>query len=154
MKLYIISNPEKCSGCRICELVCALKNEGVSSPKKARIRVVRVFPGFDVAVACRFCEEPPCVHMCPRSALSVGENGIIKVDKEKCDGCGICVEACEFGAITLHPDNKLPISCDLCGGEPECVKYCPECALEITSAETIAKRARMISFKRYLESFP
>ncbi len=154
MKLYVISNPEKCSGCRICELVCSIKKEGVSNPSKGRIKIARIYPGFDMATACRFCEDPPCVLLCPRDALKKGKNGMIGLYKEKCDGCGICVEACEFGAITMHPDEKMPIFCDLCGDDPECIKYCPENALEIASAEKIAQRARISTFKKYLESIP
>jgi len=47
------------------------------------------------------------------------------VDETLCIGCGACVEACPFGAMSLHPDTGLAMVCDLCGGEPKCVERCP-----------------------------
>lgn len=151
MKDYIISDPQKCSGCKSCELVCAGEKEGVFNPKKSRIRVVRIFPGFTIAMACRFCEKPTCVEMCPREALKADEKGIIRVDKMRCNGCGLCVEACEFGTITMHPTEKIPITCDLCEGSPKCIEYCPENALELTTGESIALQSRLSIFKKIME---
>ncbi|RLI30819.1 hypothetical protein DRO56_05870, partial [Candidatus Bathyarchaeota archaeon] len=59
---------------------------------------------------------------------------------ERCVGCGLCVKACEFNAITLHPGRKVVIVCDLCGGEPKCVEVCPKGALDLRTAEEIAQR--------------
>jgi indolepyruvate ferredoxin oxidoreductase alpha subunit len=50
---------------------------------------------------------------------------------EKCKGCDWCIEACEFGAITLHPDSRKAIVCDTCGGNPKCIPFCPESALSL-----------------------
>jgi len=50
--------------------------------------------------------------------------GAISINDEKCSGCLDCVDACRFDAIHLGPNNEL-LTCDLCGGEPTCVKYCP-----------------------------
>jgi Fe-S-cluster-containing dehydrogenase component len=46
---------------------------------------------------------------------------LIEVDVETCNGCGICVEACKFDSIHLHPVQNTPMVCDLCGGKPQCV---------------------------------
>ncbi len=46
----------------------------------------------------------------------------------KCDGCGICVETCEQGAITLHME-KAHVDTELCISCGECVKACPTGAL-------------------------
>jgi indolepyruvate ferredoxin oxidoreductase alpha subunit len=51
------------------------------------------------------------------------------VDEDKCDGCGWCIEACEYGAVTLHPTTRKAIVCDTCNGEPKCVLECPDSAL-------------------------
>jgi len=60
-------------------------------------------------------------------ALSVDESTTaVLVDREACTSCGNCMDACPGKVPFLHPgDNKSTI-CDLCGGEPECVKVCHE----------------------------
>jgi Fe-S-cluster-containing hydrogenase component 2 len=99
-------------------------------------------PLFNFALACRSCEDAKCVKACPEKALSQAEGtGIILVNDAKCKGCDWCVQACEHGGIEIHPESGLAVACDLCGGEPQCVEFCPEEALElITSDEEAEKR--------------
>jgi Fe-S-cluster-containing dehydrogenase component len=63
-------------------------------------------------------------------ALSKDERtGAIRVDTDPaspsaCIGCAACVDACPFGMAALHPETGVAILCDLCGGDPACVKRC------------------------------
>jgi Fe-S-cluster-containing hydrogenase component 2 len=45
------------------------------------------------------------------------------LDADKCTACRACVDACPFGAIFVGPKGEI-LKCDLCGGNPLCVKYC------------------------------
>jgi indolepyruvate ferredoxin oxidoreductase alpha subunit len=54
------------------------------------------------------------------------------VDEQKCKGCDWCIDACQYGALTLHPSSHKAIVCDLCGGDPKCIPACPESALTLT----------------------
>lgn len=131
---FVSVNPSKCIGCSLCEFVCAMEKEGEPNPLKSRIRVIHLNPIFNLAVVCRFCENAPCVRACPRNAIKQSEmGGILIIDEDKCDGCVLCVQACPYGGIMLHPEKPLVIACDLCGGEPKCIEYCPEEALELVS---------------------
>ena len=57
---------EKCTGCRLCELVCAVKHDRVSNPIRSRIRVIKwESEGIYVPVSCQQCEDAPCVLGCP-----------------------------------------------------------------------------------------
>jgi len=100
-------------------------------------------------VACRLCEDAPCVAACPRDALEQSqEKGIIIVDEEKCNGCGWCIEACDYGAIQLHPETRVVFTCDLCDGEPKCVEWCPEEALDFTTKDILSQKARVAIVKK------
>ena len=70
MKQLIIK-PEKCIGCRTCELVCSFGHYGKINPKMAN---VTVFEYDEAAVAvpvmCLQCEEPSCMEVCPMKAIS------------------------------------------------------------------------------------
>ena len=135
---YIAVDPSKCTGCGLCENVCALeKSEGSWDPLLSRIRVVRMHPLLNMAIACRFCKDARCVTACPEKAIAQSEdNGVLIVDESKCKGCDWCIQACQHGGLALHPDKSLVIACDLCGGEPKCVDSCPEEALELVSDDT------------------
>ena len=136
---FVSCDPQKCIGCVVCEYACSMEKERVFNPLKSRIRAIRLDPLSNAAIACRACKEAPCVAACPEKALKQSpETGVIRVDEDKCNGCSWCIVACEYGAITLHPDKQKVIVCDLCDGEPVCVQYCPDGALSI-SGKTIDK---------------
>ena len=125
-------DPVACAGCSTCELVCAFKHFKVVNPWKSAIRVLHKFPEkmeYE-PIVCRQCEEPKCVEACPTEALRK-ENGIVKLDVEKCVGCFACKDACPYSAIFKHPEVNHPIKCDLCGGDPECIKWCPKNAIKL-----------------------
>jgi len=132
--LGVISvHAELCSGCRLCELVCAAHHFGVNNPKKAAIRVFALFPEpvKNVPVVCTQCDDPECIDACPTSALTKKENGMVRLDPTLCNDCGECGESCPQGTIFFHREVPHPIICDLCGGEPRCVKICPTQALTL-----------------------
>jgi Fe-S-cluster-containing hydrogenase component 2 len=72
------------------------------------------------------------------------------VDDEKCDNCGWCIETCPYGAIMLHPEKKVVMMCDLCGGRPQCVEWCPEGALELLTQEGLDKKVRKVAVNKLI----
>ncbi len=124
---------EKCVGCDNCEYACSFEKERVFNPLKSRIRSVRISLTFNTAVTCKACMNAPCINACPEKAISQSmETGAIIVDEQKCKGCDWCIDACQYGAITLHPSSHKAMVCDLCGGDPKCIPACPETALSLT----------------------
>ncbi|MCW4018430.1 MAG: 4Fe-4S binding protein [Candidatus Bathyarchaeota archaeon] len=137
---FVSVDPSKCTGCGICEYACSQEKDE-SNPLQSRIRVVRMKPLFNFALACRSCEDAKCVTACPEKALSQAEaTGILMIDENKCKGCDWCVQACEQGGITINAETGLAIACDLCGGEPQCVEFCPEEALELVATDEEAEK--------------
>ncbi len=119
--MRLVADPLLCNGCRVCELICSFIKNGTFSPSRARIRIQSYYDGRDKIVSCVDCEKPKCIDSCPRGAISKAETGIF-IDKAKCDGCGLCVEACVNGSLKIDPIENIAISCDFCG---ECINYCP-----------------------------
>ena len=68
------------------------------------------------------------MYACPRQCISVSETtGVMLVDKDVCNGCGWCVEACEFGAVTINHGERIVSMCNLCedrDDRPRCVEIC------------------------------
>ena len=148
MKLAVI--PELCSGCRICELVCAMGHFGVNNPKKSAIRVMVAYPHpvVRMPIVCSQCKVPVCADACPVNALS-RTDGIVKLDKETCISCMKCIDACPFGAILAHEDVENPIRCDLCEGHPACVEKCPKGALRFIPEQSLGETRRLNNILSY-----
>ena len=142
--------PERCSGCRLCEVVCSINRFGINNPKKSSIRVMVVYPHpvIRMPVLCRQCKEPKCQENCPTEAI-VMKDGYCDIDEEKCISCQQCVMSCPFGAIFLHSDISIPFKCNLCEGDPQCVKSCPKGALLFIPEHTLGQAHRMASVLKY-----
>jgi len=142
-KKFIAADLEKCTGCGTCELVCALKRENVYNPRSSRIKILRLYQLLNMAIVCRQCKDAPCIIACPQECLFQSEKtGVILVDEEKCDCCGWCIQACPYGAITLNPEKDTVMMCDQCDGDPQCVEWCPEKALDLVTKETFDQNIR------------
>ena len=50
---------------------------------------------------------------------------IIKIDEEKCNGCGACAAACHEGAIAMENGRAKLIRDDYCDGLGDCLPQCP-----------------------------
>ncbi len=63
---------------------------------------------------------------------------IIVIDEEKCDGCGICAEACHEGAIQMIDGKAKLVSESYCDGLGDCIGPCPQDAISIVEREAAA----------------
>lgn len=61
---------------------------------------------------------------------------IVDIDKEKCNGCGLCVHACHEGAIELVEGEAVLISDEYCDGLGDCLPECPTGAIKIIERES------------------
>ena len=124
--IWIVRDYENCSGCQRCEIACSIKHEGLWWPEASKIRIFMPFPGVEVPHFCAQCDDYPCKEACPVDSISISNTTAVLVDHDKCISCGICIQDCPGGVPTLHPKTGKANICDLCGGDPECVKVCRE----------------------------
>jgi Fe-S-cluster-containing hydrogenase component 2 len=155
----ILVDYAKCTGCRTCETVCSAYNHkqtvngetlnGLGNPDLANIRVYGYNPDVDIPAVCAMCPDSPCVEACPvdpdpttgRKALYREEQyQTITNDLQRCIACGNCAEACRVGIIRPNAETDRPEHmCTLCGGDPQCVIYCPFGALSQVKVDTSHK---------------
>jgi len=119
-------NPVPCTGCLNCTTVCALRRAGAQDGRASAFRVeLDVFGGLHGHVYCRQCDDAACAAACPRNAISRDEaTGAWTIDRSVCERCGACAAACPFGAMFWWSDERGPVKCDLCGGDPACASAC------------------------------
>lgn len=63
------------------------------------------------------------------------ERQIIRIDEEKCDGCGVCIEGCPEGALQLIDGKARLVSDITCDGLGACIGDCPQGAIEVETRE-------------------
>ena len=123
--MSFIAIQELCSGCRACELACALENFKEINPSMAALRIVGRFPspGDYQIQLCDQCGS--CAEACPEDAITLHGNAYL-IDRELCINCLLCVEACPLGVMYVHDNSEIPIKCTLCGA---CARICPREAI-------------------------
>ncbi len=114
----------QCMGCRICEIVCGATRTAFN-PTRSKVKIVEKLYEHPHVFVCMQCESPACVEVCPEGALYKTDT-MVAFDKESCTSCFLCVDACPYDAIFESKNGEYPLKCDLCHGDPQCVRYCPK----------------------------
>lgn len=135
MHYALIIDADKCTSCRLCELACSSRNDKAFRPSRSRIEVaIDVDKAFYFPRVCFQCDDAPCVKECPSEALVRDPvTKVVKVIEDRCNECAICETACPYGVIRCR--DGLARKCELCNGDPECVRFCAPAALRYEPIE-------------------
>jgi len=148
MPKAIVVDYEKCVGCRTCMQACSLKNEGVVNPTLSRVKpeilVIEELQGGNAPILCQQCQSAPCMAICPVKAnYRNEETGAVEIDYDKCIGCRMCLAICPFGATGFNREKKQVFKCNLCKGDPMCVKFCNYKALQFVDCTEMNEGKRV-----------
>ena len=161
----VFVNPERCIGCKQCQIACAVAHSesknlfgAVFETPVPRPRIL-VSPGLYLDTSfpnkCRHCNPAPCMAVCPTGAISRDpEMEMVVVDGHRCIACAMCALVCPFDvltfypAIALEPDRQVALKCDHCierqkeGQIPACAEACKVDALVFGELNELVKKAR------------
>lgn len=139
----LVHDPERCSGCMLCMVICSFEHYRTFSFERSLIRIVEnpKQRGKFVVIHCAHCEYPICEVVCPSNAiLKEEETGIVRINPMKCIGCKNCIVMCPISALRFDHKHRVPVKCDLCNGDPRCIKFCSTHALTFVYREEARKR--------------
>ncbi|MBM4431217.1 MAG: 4Fe-4S ferredoxin [Chloroflexi bacterium] len=162
----VFVNPERCVGCKQCQIACAVEHskskslfQAIAETPRPQPRI-RVAPGLHLSVSfpnkCRHCNPAPCMTVCPTGAISRdAATETVIVDGYKCITCAMCAMVCPFDVLTFYPsptvqlDKTVALKCDNCvdrqrlAGIPACVETCKVGALVFGEINELVKDASL-----------
>lgn len=139
MRKILVLDPERCTGCNTCAVVCSFGKEKEFNIHKSRISVIDIEPGVHAPMVCQHCATPLCEDVCPMGAISKDEQtGTVLVNSNLCIGCQMCLIVCPLGGPAFNIETGAMMKCDLCEGDPLCAKYCFPGALKFVDADQVA----------------
>ncbi|KLU65923.1 hydrogenase-4 component A [Desulfosporosinus acididurans] len=144
MNSFVVAAPNKCIGCRTCEVACVVahSSENIFTSTKReiefnpRLSVVKT-AAVSAPIQCRHCEDAPCANACSEGCI-VNKEGVIYINQRTCIGCKTCILACPFGAIEMaasyeggEKKQQAGLKCDdggkLCFKEKMVANKCDLC---------------------------
>jgi tetrathionate reductase subunit B len=135
----IVLDTRRCIDCKACTVACKAENNVPLGKENYRNWVGAdplrgSYPNLGESYTpsqCQHCSNPPCAHVCPTSATTIGSDGIIHVIDHKCIGCKYCMTACPYNARYYNEEIEAVDKCTFCmqriqvGRTPACVETCP-----------------------------
>jgi len=113
----MVINLNACTRCRTGYIACKKEHKILAHPKDNehpyefyRLRYVEwewgSYPAARrafIPIACMQCEDPICTKFCAVHAITRRSDGVLVIDKNICNGCGVCAAVCPYGALYISP---------------------------------------------------
>ena len=176
MRLGMLIDVTRCSGCHNCFLACRDEHYGNEYPGYSAAQPlngqfwmqVKEIEGGKyprprlnyIAIPCQHCQNAPCIDAAKEGAVYRREDGIVMIDPEKAKGQDQIVASCPYRVIYWNAELQLPQKCGLCAQrldtgdkQPRCVESCPTGAMaygDLDDPESeISKRLKEVSPEVY-----
>jgi Fe-S-cluster-containing dehydrogenase component len=162
-KYGLVIDLDRCTGCHACTIACKVEN-GFETGSGIWVETVGgkhpdtplgIYPRlrlYYLPVPCMHCDQPPCRDACPADAISKWQNGIVIIDKAKCNGCQACLSICPYSALIYDSASNKMNKCNMCyqrldeGFEPFCALCCgPEAIFYGDISDRDSEVSRMIA---------
>ena len=163
MRMAFFFDQTRCIGCNSCTVSC--KDYYNVNPGKVRWRKHETYDRpedagvfYSLVMACNHCVEPACMTACGAGAITKRADGIVMVNRNKCQELKSCIDACPFAEpgiaddrqeydretkwIVQHPMQK----CNMCaelqdnGEKPVCERSCPARAIEVGDFDELMRK--------------
>lgn len=174
-KIGMAINLHRCIGCRTCTVSCKMENHVADGIARMHVlnsdgtdlgsddRPTGTYPDLKLEwrpVPCQHCDNPPCIDVCPAGATGKREDGLVLVDLEACIGCGLCVEACPYGARALDEEAKKVDKCTGCAHRLDggldatmCQMCCPNRAIVVGDLDDPSSEVAKIVAEQETEQY-
>jgi len=141
-QLAFVIDMKRCIGCDTCVVACKVENDVGAGRFRLKVldsnrdpiteRPQGTFPNLSqhwLPTMCHHCIDAPCVSACPTNTLwRDDDDGLVRLDVDKCIGCQRCAEECPYDAISFDPLSGAADKCTACSHRIE-VNEAPSCAL-------------------------
>ena len=165
MKMAFYFDQSRCMGCNSCTVACKAYYD--VNPGPVRYRKQFTYEADDSAggfyslvMSCNHCEEPACMEACSVGAISKRADGIVIVDRDKCEDLQACVLMCPFAEPGIADDKQEPKEqwkstwkvnhpmqkCNMCvelldkGEKTVCERACPVHAIEVGDYDELKRK--------------
>lgn len=162
MRMAFFFDESRCMGCKTCTVACKdyyNVNPGpVGYRKQDTYELDDGVGGFySFVMSCNHCEDPACLKACGALAITKRPDGVVVVDRNKCQGLKACITACPFSEPGISDDRQEPDysdkwlvrhpmqKCNMCaelldkGELPVCVRACPAHAIEVGDYDVLLR---------------
>jgi molybdopterin-containing oxidoreductase family iron-sulfur binding subunit len=146
-KRYVmVIDLQTCTGCNTCSVACKQENNlpdgvwwtqvvtlGVNGNDTPAGQYPDLYMDY-LPLECQHCANAPCVEVCPTSATSRTEEGLVVQDPTLCGGCRYCMLVCPFTGVRVFADETLHYALPFPTGgnpilhRPATVEKCTFCA--------------------------
>ena len=152
MRLGMLIDVTRCSGCHNCFLACRDEHYDNDYPGYAKpqpltgqfwMQVKEIEhgkyprPRLDyIPIPCQHCQDAPCIDAATGGAVYRRDDGVVLIDPDKARGQDQIVASCPYRVIYWNADLQLPQKCTMCAQrldqgdkQPRCAESCPTGAM-------------------------